>query len=220
MGLVKAIGSWVYTSAKNKAQTKLWPWLSSSLKTNTFLALKRGSLVFIGYQGYIYTDTNIGGITFVNGPSMQPTLNSFVIEDTWKFNPSNLKAGVVDTPTKDIIYYEREFNLDRGDIVLLRDPKTNGRIVKRLVGLPGDTVTPLTFGNNLGEPVTLKEGQLWVESDKAGFGYRDSSLFGPVEQNLVEAKVTLILGNLSHPAWKTVEPLLPAHAAGRVKSSP
>jgi len=219
MGLMKAIGSWVYTSAKNKLQTKFLPWLTHRTKINTKKALKYSALVFTGYQGYIYTDTNIGGVALVEGPSMQPTLNSFAIEENWSFNPSNIKTGNLYTPSKDLVYYEREFVLGRGDIVILRDPKTEGRRIKRVVGLPGDTITPLTFGNKLGEPITLGEGQFWVESDKAGFGYRDSSLFGPVDQQLIEAKVTLIVGNLSHIYWKTVEPWLPSHAEGRVKVS-
>ena len=92
-------------------------------------------------------------------------------------------------------------------------------MIKRVIGLSGDTVTPLTFNNKLGQPITLGEGQVWVESDKAGFGYRDSSLFGPLDQHLIEAKVTFILGNFSHIYWKTVEPVLPVHAEGRVKVS-
>ena len=217
MGLMKAVGSWVFTSAKNTLRTKFLPWLGRYTKIHTIRALKYSALLFTGYQGYIYTDANIGGIAFVEGPSMRPTLNNFAIEDSWSFNPSNIKTKLVDTPTKDIVYYEREFVLGRGDIVILRDPKTGGRRIKRVIGLPGDTVTPLTFGNKLGEPITLGEGQFWVESDKAGFGYRDSSLFGPVDQQLIEAKVTLIIGNLSNIYWKTVEPSLPSHSEGRVK---
>ena len=219
MGLMRAIGSWVFTATRNKIKTKLWPWLAKSTKTNTIKALKYSTLIFTGYQGYIYTDANIGGITLVHGPSMQPTLNTFVTEDSWSFNPSNLKTGVVDTPRKDIVYYEREFVLGRGDIVIFRDPKSGRWMIKRVIGLSGDTVTPLTFNNKLGQPITLGEGQVWVESDKAGFGYRDSSLFGPLDQHLIEAKVTFILGNFSRIYWKTVEPVLPVHAEGRVKVS-
>ena len=217
MGLVKAIGSLAYASAKKNLQTKFLPWLGKHTKLYTIRALKASTLLFTGYQGYIYTDANIGGIAFVEGPSMRPTLNNFAIE-SWNFDPNN-KTSIVDTPTNDIVYYERDFVLGRGDIVILRDPKTGGRRIKRVVGVPGDTVTPLTFGNQLGEPLTLGERQFWVESDKAGFGYKDSSLFGPVDQQLIEAKVTLIVGNVYNIYWKTVEPLLPSHAEGRVKAS-
>ena len=217
MGLVKAIGSLVYASAKKNLRTKFLPWLGKHTKLYTIRALKASTLLFTGYQGYIYTDANIGGIAFVEGPSMRPTLNNFAIE-SWNFDPNN-KTSIVNTPTNDIVYYERDFVLGRGDIVILRDPKTGGRRIKRVVGVPGDTVTPLTFGNQLGEPLTLGERQFWVESDKAGFGFRDSSLFGPVDQQLIEAKVTLIVGNVYNIYWKTVEPLLPSHAEGRVKVS-
>jgi len=216
MGLMKAVGSWVFTSAKNTLRTKFLPWLGRYTKIHTIRALKYSALLFTGYQGYIYTDANIGGIALVEGPSMRPTLNNFAVEESWNFDPNKI-SNIVDTPTKDIVYYEREFVVGRGDIVILQDPKTGGRRIKRVIGVPGDTVTPLTFGNQLGEPLTLKESQFWVESDKAGFGYRDSSLFGPVDQQLIEAKVTLIVGNLSKIYWKTVEPLLPSHAEGRVK---
>jgi len=65
------------------------------------------------------------------------------IEESWRFNPSKIKTGNLYTPSKDLVYYEREFILGRGDIVILRDPKTGGRRIKRVVGLPGDTITPL-----------------------------------------------------------------------------
>ena len=38
------------------------------------------------------------------------------------------------------------------------------------------------------ETVKLEEGEVWVESD-AGFGYKDSNLFGPVRADTIQVAV-------------------------------
>jgi signal peptidase I len=61
--------------------------------------------------------------------------------------------------------------LVRGDIVVVRDPETPGRLlVKRLVGLAGDRPA-------LGTPIP--EGSVYLEGDNPGVS-RDSRAFGPV----------------------------------------
>ena len=42
------------------------------------------------------------------------------------------------------------------------------------------------------ETVKLEEGEVWVESD-AGFGYKDSNLFGPVRAETIQ------VGAVKHP---------------------
>merc|ERR1719342_609160 len=60
------------------------------------------------------------------------------------------------------------------------DPKnSNNYLIKRIIGLEGDTIVPLGFNQVEREPLKLKKDQVWVESD-AGYGYRDSNIFGPV----------------------------------------
>ena len=47
----------------------------------------------------------------------------------------------------DVVYFSRSIkNTERGDIVLLKRPRTNDYIVKRVVGVQGDIVTPIKPG--------------------------------------------------------------------------
>ena len=100
-------------------------------------------------------------------------------------------------------------------MVILKDPSRKNKLIKRVLGLPGDIVTPLGPNKEEREPLTLGEGQVWVESDHAGYGYRDSSLFGPVNTDLIEAKVTWHIKPLSWP--QDVESVIPETAVNRVK---
>ena len=50
---------------------------------------------------------------------------------------------------------------------------------------------PIGFNNVKKVPVTLQEGEIWVESD-AGFGYKDSNLFGPVKAGSVQVESSII----------------------------
>merc|ERR1719228_1075404 len=120
---------------------------------------------------------------------------------------------------EDIVYYERDFTLSRGDVVILKDPSRENKLIKRVVGLPGDIVTPLGPNKEEREPLTLGEGQVWVESDHAGYGYRDSSLFGPVNTDLIEAKVARFIGRFPFLWPRDVESVIPETAVNRVKSA-
>jgi len=189
--------------------------LAKSLIWNAKLAVPVGC----GVALYLHYEKTSGGITRVSGPSMLPTLNHYHFEagkdrSSCLPDPGNLH------PAEDFIIYNRQFELSRGDVVMLKEPKKGGIIVKRVLGLPGDSITPLTFGLEEGEPLTLGEDQVWVESDHKGFGYRDSSLFGPVSRNNIEAKVTYAF----HPNWewlwfngRTIESLIPEGVKGRIK---
>ena len=91
-------------------------------------------------------------------------------------------------------------------------------MVKRVVGLPGDQVRPLGINNTVREPVTVPTNCLWLESD-AGFGYRDSSVFGPVDQNLVWGTVKKAVRQgyvLDHNSWRDIPAQLPDSANDRL----
>jgi signal peptidase I len=99
---------------------------------------------------------------------------------------------------------------DRGDVVVFHNPRnTNEDYIKRIVGLPGDSVEvrdasvfingePLAeaFPHNYsppGEympPVTVADGQLFVMGDNRP-NSSDSRVFGPISQDLAVGKAWL-----------------------------
>ena len=91
----------------------------------------------------------IASLAFVQGPSMQPTLN----------------PDTSSTSTQDIVLLDRMSanlkSLRRGDVVVLDSPThRNKHIVKRLVGMPGDWVK--TRDNDL---IHVPTGKVWIEGD-------------------------------------------------------
>jgi signal peptidase I len=130
----------------------------------------------------------------VDGPSMAPTLRDGDVVLV-------VHAGLV----------ARLDALDRGDLVALADPGGGGRIVKRVVGLPGDTVeiqdaVLSVDGREVVEPyvdraridgvfygpVTVPPGELLVLGDNRAASV-DSRDFGPVPVGSVTGRVVLRL---------------------------
>jgi signal peptidase I len=100
----------------------------------------------------------------VDGQSMMPTLRNNQIL------PVNLLAFVFSPPQV-------------GDIVVVAyEGDESIHIVKRIVGVPGDTVI------YQGEEVTLAENQYFVEGDNRAHS-TDSRSFGPVDGNYIIGKV-------------------------------
>lgn len=84
----------------------------------------------------------------------------------------------------------RDFDLNRGDIVALISPKDpEQKIIKRIVGLPGEMVRTLSYKK---EFVRIPDGHCWVEGDHTGNSL-DSNTFGPVAQGLITARATLVV---------------------------
>ncbi len=98
----------------------------------------------------------------------------------------------------------------RGDVVVFHNPRnTNEDYIKRIIGLPGDTVevrdqkvfingqplpedfphNPMPPGEYIG-PVVVGDGQLFVMGDNRP-NSSDSRVFGPIEQNLVVGQAWL-----------------------------
>jgi len=153
------------------------------VKQTTINTLKQAVQVAVGFAGFIYFDQNWGCARSVIGPSMAPTLNKTVGRVSERFNE---KVGV-DEEYSDYVYFSRNTKkLERGDIVFFTRPKSiSDRLIKRVVGLEGDTIQPLSVGATVRDPIVVKEGEVWVESD-AGFGYLDSSVFGPIKVDDIE----------------------------------
>jgi len=166
-----------------------------------------GSLA-IGAGALLVFDQNVGCLRQISGPSMTPTFNTYF--DDYKGFTINKEIEI-----NDFVYFSRNTKkIERGDIVLFKRPKTNTYIVKRVVGLQGDTVTPVLPGGAEGEPVQLGEGQLWVESD-AGLGHADSNFFGPLPREAVEgiAQICFVPRSV---IFRRLYKQIPKHVEGRI----
>ena len=148
-----------------------------------------GTIIGGSFIGFLAFDTNVAAIRKVEGPSMSPTLNEneFTEEkfaDRDKLNPT--RDPII---YNDLVWFSRKFELQRGDIIYVADPKRqNISLVKRVIGLPGDTIVPLGFNQEEKDKVTLSDHQVWVESDAGSFKYRDSGHFGPVHKATLQGK--------------------------------
>jgi Signal peptidase, peptidase S26 len=101
--------------------------------------------------------------------------------------------------------YRRQDHLpQRGQIVAYRSPYNPTRIAtKRVVGLPGDRVTPLDGYPGGPEPVIIPWNHLWLEGDVEDRELSlDSNYFGPVSANLVIGTVAVTLPYLTPVRWK------------------
>ena len=95
----------------------------------------------------------------IHGPSMLPTLE-----------PGDWALAVV-RPIR------------AGDVVVVEHPHRTGfELVKRVTGVPGDTVSS---GRVLGE------GEYWIEGD-AGVRSSDSRAFGPVRRRHVKGTIVCV----------------------------
>lgn len=169
--------------------------------------------------GYLYLDKHVAGFRCVEGPSMSPTLNRNEYSEE-KFKDGSDFTISRDCELKpDYVYFTRKFDLGRGDVVVLKDPKTkHNYLVKRVVALPGDQISPLGFNKQRKDPVKLEEGEVWVESD-AGFGYKDSNLLGPVGLENIQGKVWWAGKPLPHQwfsSFRWIQSEVPEGTLGRV----
>ena len=110
--------------------------------------------------------------------------------------------------------------LRRGQIVVFSTPHDPSRIaVKRIVGIPGDRVQPLSGYGGGDEPVVVQYNHLWVEGDVEDRNRSvDSNWYGPICQNLVLGKVVSLLEPWYKPTMIRIEEhKYPAREKGRVE---
>ncbi len=134
-------------------------------------------------------------------------VQSFVIEQT-SMEP-NLHPGQHVLVNKTAYWFNR--NPHRGDVVVAHHPTTSEDVVKRVIGLPGDTVevkrdgTVYINGNLLLEPYieslhlnsvggtwSVPEGHYFLMGDNRNVSV-DSRSWGPVPRNKIIGKTWIII---------------------------
>lgn len=133
------------------------------------------------FQTYAYAQSEVKNV------SMQNTLvaGQRLIEDKWSYR-----------------FHEPQ----HGDIVIINGPESDVRLVKRVIGLPGDVINfqngevylngqkieehyvkGQTFAGNDEVPFTVQPGQLFVMGDNREHSL-DSRALGPIARTSIEGK--------------------------------
>lgn len=136
------------------------------------------------FQNYVYAQSEVQNV------SMQNTLiaGQRLIEDKWSYR-----------------FHEPQ----HGDIVIINGPESELRLIKRVVGIPGDVidiqngevylngvkiyeqyVKGQTFAGSVPVPFTVEEGQLFVMGDNREHSM-DSRALGPIARSSIEGKAVL-----------------------------
>ena len=69
-----------------------------------------------------------------------------------------------------------------GDIILAEEPTKGTLVIKRIVGIPGDTIS------SENKSYTLKGGEYFIRGDNKGHS-RDSDTYGPVKRESIKGEV-------------------------------
>lgn len=108
----------------------------------------------------------------------------------------------------DILLLYKLSSIDRFDIIVLDEEKDNEKIIKRVIGLPGETVAikkgKIYINNKViddeyayGETtdynkVTLKDDEYFILGDNRLIS-KDSRYFGPIKDNEIKGKIVFRL---------------------------
>lgn len=175
-----------FAPEKSSWVTELWDWVKT---------------IAIAFCIMVLLNMFVFNLSMVKGESMQPTL-----EESERLFINKMVYRFADP--------------DRGDVIVLKDP-SNGPdkkefLVKRIVGLPGDTVevkghilyvngeaqeetyTDVPIEDPDFAPVTLEEGRYFVMGDNRHHRKsKDSREFGSVKQSDIVGRAEFILWPLS-----------------------
>jgi inner membrane protease subunit 1 len=180
----------------------------SRLRIARFAALPsigsvRKPLIIFGQCALAYhlITTYIGSIGATHGVSMVPTIPSGFQGTPW----------IVQSRL-----HRRGRNIRVGDVIAFQHPvNPNGRMCKRIIGMPGDLVSVMTpcrgeedltkkdaegdWANAKESLIRVPEGHCWVAGDNLDWS-RDSRLFGPLPLALIKGKVLGVVWPIG--AWK------------------
>lgn len=137
-----------------------------------------GLLSFTETLGFLYCVQTYGiQLISVKGSSMEPTLAP---KGNW------------------VLFSRYPTTLQRGSVVVSVSPEDpNCLVVKRIVGLPHDTLEARRGRRGPLERITVPKGHVWLEGDNASASH-DSRSYGPVPLGLVQGAVLCKVGS---PAW-------------------
>jgi type IV secretory pathway protease TraF len=112
--------------------------------------------------------------------------------------------------------------VQRGQIIVFYAPHDPTKLaVKRVIGIAGDRVQPLSGYAGGNEPVVVPYNHIWVEGDANSREKSvDSNWYGPISQNLVVGDVKLVLSPWYAPVvvkWEQHD--YPAKRDGRVEEN-
>ncbi len=108
----------------------------------------------------------------------------------------------------DILLLYKLSSIDRFDIIVLDEEKDNEKIIKRVIGLPGETVAikkgkiyindkviddEYAYGQTSDyNKVTLKDDEYFILGDNRLIS-KDSRYFGPIKENEIKGKIVFRL---------------------------
>jgi inner membrane protease subunit 2 len=136
---------------------------------------------FLGLQFH----EEVATLLVVEGASMRPTLN-----------PEGSSNNGYES--SDICLLQKwRYIPNRGDVVCMYAPRKPGAVVKRIVGVTGDIITPRDSSFNKGAPIPVPIGHVWVEGDNANNSI-DSNQYGFVP-------IGMLIGRVSHVVYRQDE---------------
>ncbi|WP_054958618.1 signal peptidase I [Paenibacillus dakarensis] len=173
-------------AVKSSWATELWDWVKT---------------IAIAFCIMVLLNMFVFNLSMVKGESMEPTL-----EESERLFINKLVYRFADP--------------DRGDVVVLKDPSNGpdkkGFLVKRIIGLPGDTVevkghllyvngkvqnepyTDVPIEDPDFAPVSIEEGHYFVMGDNRHIRKsKDSREFGSVQESDIVGRAEFILWPLS-----------------------
>lgn len=147
--------------------------------------------VVVALPIYVTVNDYICSVAYVNGSSMQPTLN-----------PKGEKRT-------DVVFLDRWHvdydDVNPGDVVAITSPNDrNVSFIKRIIGVEGDFVRTPRYKHDY---AFIPRGHCWIEGDNSKSSL-DSNSFGPVSVGLIKAKATHIIWPPSR--WKRLECDIPS----------